>query len=527
MKAVLNNLGVCILTGIFFLLAWNPIGIVPLIFIALLPLLFLHYKHINSKNRVYFLWMFIAFLCLNITTTWWVWNSSSWGALAMLLLNALFMTIPFVLSRWVQKRTTAYIGQIGLVVFWLSFEYVHLRWDGSWPWLNLGNVFSDFTQFVQWYEYTGIFGGSLLVLLVNLFIWNGIYDKKKGFLHATFAMLSVLFLWSYYLGNSDKIKTTDAIDVVCIQPNYDAYTEKFTLPPSQMLDEMITLSQTEVDENTDVLVWPETSLVDNVDVNKPQLDYQIQRLRVWKRKYPNLSIFTGANAQKLYRGIYKKPEMAARNFGRPNSGIWWVFYNASFLLTGDSVYVYHKSKLVPGTEILPFMGTFPFLEKLAVSLDEHSASGTLGTSGHYKPPMAGKHKMVPAICYESIYGEHVANFVNNGAEYISVITNDAWWGNTPGYKQHLSYSKLRAIETRKWVARSANTGISAFINPHGEIVKKSAWQEKIAIKHKIYTNTLKTFYTRHGDYIGRAAVLGSILLSLLCLVPKDLRGKRL
>ena len=520
MKAALNNLVICLLAGLLFMLAWNPFGIVPMVFFALIPILYLHYKNLNRKNGVYFLWMYLAFLSFNIGVTWWVWNSTPWGAITMLVLNSLFMTIPFLLSRWIQKRRNQHVAQLALVIFWLAFEYAHLRWDASWPWLSLGNAFSDFTGFIQWYEFTGIFGGSLLILLVNLFLWNGITQRKPKFIYGTFGLLTFLFLLSLYLGNTNRIKPSGTMEAVCIQPNYDPYTEKFSLPPSQMLNEMVKLSETKVDKNTDILIWPETSLVDNVDVREPQLDYQIQRLSVWKKRFPKLSIYTGSNAQKVFRQTFEKPEPAARHYGPKNSGIWWVYYNASFMLWGDSVSAYHKSKLVPGTEILPFTGTFPFLEKLAVTLDENSASGTLGKSDHHNPMKANRHSMVPAICYESVYGEHIAEFVKNGAEFISVITNDAWWGNTPGYKQHLSYSKLRAIETRKWVARSANTGISAFINPQGEIVKQSNWREKVAIKQNIELNKVKTFYTRNGDYIGRAAALSSLIFFILGFLPK-------
>jgi apolipoprotein N-acyltransferase len=152
-----------------------------------------------------------------------------------------------------------------------------------------------------------------------------------------------------------------------------------------------------------------------------------------------------------------------------------VLYNSSFMLSGDSVSQYHKSKLVPGTEIMPFISYLPFLEELAVGLDENSTTGTLGTSNNYNPINFEQHSLVPAICYESIYGQHLARFVRNGAQFIAIITNDAWWGNTPGYKQHFSYARLRAIENRKWVARSANTGISGFINSKGEVVQQSEY----------------------------------------------------
>jgi apolipoprotein N-acyltransferase len=124
----------------------------------------------------------------------------------------------------------------------------------------------------------------------------------------------------------------------------------------------------------------------------------------------------------------------------------------------------------------------------------------------------------PVICYESIWGEYVADYVQQGAQFIAVITNDAWWGNTAGKDQHLLYAKLRAIETRRWVARSANTGISAFINQRGDIVQKSEWWTSTALKADINLNDELTFYVKHQDYIAFAGCIGSGLFGILMII---------
>src|SRR5690606_7088837 len=112
------------------------------------------------------------------------------------------------------------------------------------------------------------------------------------------------------------------------------------------------------------------------------------------------------------------------------------------------------------------------------------------------------------------YGEFVTGYVKKGANFLAIITNDAWWSDTQGHKQHLSYASLRDIETRKSVARSANTGISAFINEKGEIVKQLGYNKKGTLTSKISVNDKETFYVKYRDYIARISVLFAALILL-------------
>ena len=128
-----------------------------------------------------------------------------------------------------------------------------------------------------------------------------------------------------------------------------------------------------------------------------------------------------------------------------------------------------------------------------------------------------------AICYESVYGEHCAKYVRKGARLLTVITNDAWWGNTPGYRQHLSYSRLRAIETRRWVARCGNTGISAIIDPCGRILDRTPWWEEAVLQGSVQLLQGQSFFVRYGDMVGRVCVF----LFLLLLVAAVVRPRRI
>jgi apolipoprotein N-acyltransferase len=126
-------------------------------------------------------------------------------------------------------------------------------------------------------------------------------------------------------------------------------------------------------------------------------------------------------------------------------------------------------------------------------------------------------KVGTAICYESVYGDYYREYVLNGAQVMSIITNDGWWGDTPGYRQHLSYASLRAIETRRSIARSANTGISAFINQRGEVIASNEWWKPASLTESLPLNNELTIFVRHGDIIGRVAQFLFVLLVLMSL----------
>lgn len=155
-----------------------------------------------------------------------------------------------------------------------------------------------------------------------------------------------------------------------------------------------------------------------------------------------------------------------------------------------------------------------FLESLAISLDENSASGTLGKSDRAMALGDGV-KVAPVICYESIYGDYVSDYVGDGAQWLAVVTNDAWWRNTAGHKQHFSYAKLRAIEQRKWVARAANTGISGFINPLGESVMESVWYQGRAGRCNV---PLEDIESKDGGFVVGA---GTQMAMVQRIVPNE------
>jgi apolipoprotein N-acyltransferase len=527
-----------ILPSLLFWLAWHPISLTPLLFVSFLPFIVLSNRLFDQKGYKYFGLLYLSLLGWNLTTTWWVYYASSWGAIAMLILNSIFMLFPFgILRRLKRKNYSNAVSWSAFIIAWLLYEYGHHRWDLSWPWLCLGNGFSGMVNLVQWYEFTGTLGGSLWVLLVNILAFFTVFtspentlsntsqsrtdnvlensqDKtdqgstpntldfsKVNKLLPTALLVSIVLpvLVSITLKFVRNIDEGKPINVAVLQPSFDPWNEKFVRNPLDLEQEMIQLSRQTIDSTTNWLLWPETSLVSNIDMKSPDVDPQIQMVKSeLLAKYPNLNLLTGVNGIEYYQSA-SKPNRSARK-SQYDAALWYNLYNSALLVKQNGpTQIYHKSKLVPGTEQMPFIQTLPFLESLAISLDENSSTGSLGVSEKATALGDQNSKTAPIICYESIYGDYVGQYVKDGAQWLGILTNDAWWNKTAGYQQHFSYAKLRAIEFRKWVARSANTGTSGFIDPLGNTVQSSGWYEKQCLQQTIYSNDTKTIYFHLGD----------------------------
>lgn len=519
-----------LLSGLLLTFSWFPHGWIPLIFIGFVPLLLVE-RQIAANNGKYhplllFLCSFLTFFTWNILTTWWVKNASFGGAALAIICNSLLMTMVFLVYHRVEKRVGEKWQYLIFCSFWITWEFLHLDWDLSWPWLTLGNAFADARGLIQWYEYTGVFGGGVWVLSANCIIasfftrtadafkfeWN----LKKGSVLAV--LLVVPIVASYIIQPSVAIKDKEAgVDVVAVQPNIDPYNEKFTGSPEEQLRKMLLLAAQQVDSNTAYVLFPETAIPSLVWETKLDENGCIIMLKSFLQQYPHLKIIIGASTARVYEANEKR-SATARKFREDNA--YYDDYNTALQLDGSGkIQIYHKSKLVPGVEKLPFPFIFKFLDKLAIDLG--GTTGSLGTQEEravFVAPEKQVVKAAPVVCYESIYGEYVCGYVQNGANFIAIITNDGWWGDTPGYRQHLKYGALRAIETRRWIARSANTGISCFISPEGEILQETKWWEAAAIKGRIGLRNELTFYAKHGDYIARLAMYLSVLFIIYSML---------
>ncbi|WP_139958769.1 apolipoprotein N-acyltransferase [Flavicella sediminum] len=511
-----------VLSGLILSIAWPTYGFPLFLFIGFVPLLlaehFIRTSESKHKKKLVFFSAYACFLLFNLSTTWWLYFATPFGMLFANFANAFLMTLVFFAYHLIASKMATKLSLISLVCLWIGFEKFHLNWELSWPWLNLGNGFANNYKWVQWYEYTGVFGGTLWVWLVNCLLYKSFlnfYTNKnsklfiKGILGAVTIIIIGVFSSLYLYETTETPK--EKVRVLVLQPNVDPYTEKYNVSNISMAQNLINLASEKLDSTVAFIIAPETTLP------KPRLLKTFEKtqeyllLHNFIQKNPSATFLSGITFVNSF--TEKDTPNATANFYR-NSKEWYNSFNSSFFIQNNKkTETYHKSKLVVGVEHIPYRAVLnPLLGNSMIDLG--GSVSTLTTQKYRKVFSNGSNTMAPIICYESIYGEYVTDYTHKGADFFAIITNDGWWNNSQGHKQHLSMARLRAIENRRSIARSANTGISALINTKGDIMDSLAYEEKGVLKGAISTNKEITFYAQHGDYIFRIAMLTLVIILL-------------
>ena len=523
-----NNIILSLLGTMLLSLGWLEVSGITLL-CALVPLLFISQKLSDSKKDW---WKMFGYASLSLglwsgITTWWIWYAAEIGAILSVIITVLLFGGSFMLYHYVSKRAPKSLAYTILVTCWISMEMLYTYGDVSFPWLMLGNGFANDIKLVQWYEYTGIFGGTLWVLLCNILIFETIIKRVEYSSNTHRAVLSryivtALFIFVPMIAsvvmfyNYEEIG--EDITVQVIQPNIDPFTEKFKIGQIEQNSVMLSLAK-ESPKDVDFIVMPETA-IGLVEEGQMDMNSNISQYRDFLvENYPQAEIIVGA----LSRRVYNRGDKVSETARGSGYNMYDVYNSALAIDTSDVVQIHHKSKLVVGAESMPYKTLVNLFKFLIVDLG--GTTGQLGVDSVrrvFSSPVGVK--LGTAICYESIYGSYFSEFARNGAQVMSVITNDGWWSDAIGYKHHMNYSRFRAVESRRSIVRSANTGISAIINQRGEVISKTEGWVKDSMSGTVKSCDKITFYTQAGDYLGRLSIY-TLLLSLLYYTSYRVRRK--
>ncbi|MBA2610570.1 MAG: apolipoprotein N-acyltransferase [Bacteroidetes bacterium] len=527
MQKKFNYLLLSLFSAILFSAGWL-LHLSVFIFFAFVPLLQLEddlSKQLTVPKRKLklFAYVYFTFLVWNLLTTWWVSQASMVGAIAAFVINSLFMAIIFVIFSNLKNKIHKPFAIWLLIPLWLGYEFVHTIWDLSWSWLILGNVFAFNTNWIQWFEFTGTSGGTLWALFVNILIFNILKNNtslkiisKPVLKIAAAIILPILFSYLIFMIRKPLSDPADKLKVLVVQPNIDPYNDKFVMDFQMQFFKFLEQIKGKVTNETDYIVLPETFIVGQ-GINEDIIDDN-EAIRWFKdsllSKFPKLKIVVGADS---YRFFTSKDKISATAKPYQEEGVYYDSYNTALQIDASGIQIYHKSKLVPGVEQMPFPGLLKPLEGLAIQM-----GGTFGSLGVQYERTVFTDKITatnvaPVVCYESVYSDYVTGYVRKNANVIFIITNDGWWGDTPGHVEHLYYARLRAIENRLQIARSANTGISCFIDEFGTITQATNYWEAAVIEKDIYKNNNHTFYSKFGDLIAYLSVCLSVLLILFSI----------
>ena len=491
--------------------------------------------------RHFWWWHYGTFVAWNAVTTFWVCNATVGGGIFAILANALQMSLVFGLFRWVKRRFQGRrrggaLPYLFLAAAWIAWEKYYLTVaEISWPWLVLGNAFAGTSSLVQWYEFTGTLGGSLWIWASSLSVFgilvalsdgrfSSSWNKKARFAAVAGTVLAVFgpMVWSLVLWNRYQEVSEEVVPVVIAQPDFDPYQKFQSMTQDQqnviLLDQFAQglkeMRKEHPDDTSSVLLLAPETFTSDILCNDVPSSRTFQRFVSFLHGHPGAEILFGASSWTRYEQA-ARPSANARKMG---DGDWYETHNSALIVDSSGRFgLYQKSKLVPGVEMLPYV-------KVLGPIDDKLLGGVAGRCVG-QPAVSNLlfRQEVPvgcAVCYESVYGEHCASYVRAGAKLLTVITNDAWWGDTPGYRQHLNYARLRAIETRRDIARCANTGISAFIDQKGRILSRTTWWEPAVLRGTVNLSSRETFFVRAGDLIGRLSVFLFVLLFAAALIRR-------
>ena len=497
------------------------------------PLLIMDTVADLRRKKCVFPWYFLAFALWNAATTFWVCNATIGGGIAAIVLNSLQMSILFWIFRLSRKRFSDLLSYIFLALMWIAWERFYYFSDISWPWLTLGNAFARSVQDVQWYEYTGALGGSLWIWISNISIFYfimfilGDYMKEMKF----YVKLGIFLLCVVVVGGPICLSRTmyseyeevseGKVPVLIGQPNIDPYQKFHSMSQAEQTDLLLTQFKNELGDSSAgrvLLIAPET-FTNDIVVGEIRESTSFKRFQEFLSPYPNADFLFGASSYE-YVTSAEAPSLTARNV---RDNLWVETHNSALMTDHNGRHeIFHKSKLVVGTELTPYPKLFNKIDDMLGGVMAHC-------SGQEEISVLHLHDGTPvgcAVCYESVFGEYCTGYIKKGAKALAVITNDAWWGDTPGYLQHLSYSSLRAIETRRDIARCANTGVSAFINQRGDIVDKTNWWRRETLSGDINLSSRETFFVKYGDIVGKVSTVIFLALLLLLIIKAFIPSKK-
>jgi apolipoprotein N-acyltransferase len=545
-ERTLFRLCLAVISGVFLGFSFPPSPFYSLAYVAFIPLFFL-FAYFNSYGQIAkysYLFLFVFHLLTVYWTGGFVVGKDVWmmtAGAAVLFIHPVFF-LPFILvSFFIRKRLGLIYGLIGFALFWTSFEYLHSLGEYSFPWLTIGNSQAFDLNRIQIIEYSSIYGLTLLIFAFNilafLLLWkisNNLWKLRSLSVPVALFLLMVLYygpvLYGKWTINKEFNETEKSVCVGVIQPNFnpwdkwgdgsrnkgDSYLYQF----NTYIEETKKLSQ----HKPDIVLWPETAIPFHILL--PRYGKYLATLQLLVDTL-QLPVFTGLPVIEFFDSSNAPATAQKIN----DSDLYVESYNSTVLIQPkcEPGPVHKKSILVPFAERIPYAETFRFLiEPLKWNVGISSWGKGEDTSTYILPLQSRKPiKFSGMICYESVYPNYVREFVKRGAEFLVIITNDSWWGNTSGAYQHAAFASLRAVETRRWMVQCANGGISMIVDPSGTQHLTTSLFSKTRFIGDIYAKSEMTFYVKYGDVFAQLCLTVSMMVLFAAVIQKKREKKDL
>ncbi|HLF19675.1 MAG TPA: apolipoprotein N-acyltransferase [Bacteroidota bacterium] len=538
------NLFLASSSGILLGLAFPPSPLYTLAYVAFIPFFILmeRMKSYAQLFRYSYLFLFLFHLMTVYWTGGWTHGRDVWlmtANVALLVAHPLFYMPSILLSFFVRRRLGLRSGLASFVFLWVAYEYSHSLGELSFPWMTIGNSQAYDLFRSQVVEFTSTYGLSFLLLSFNAlaFFLFFKFSSDQWLLRSWRAILTIGFLVLIYIvplvygsvvkASQNQVMSSNLVKIGLLQPNFDPW-EKWGEGFESKWDSYQLQLRTYLREtkglsgfNPDLIVWPETAI-----------PFPILATR-FAKELPALYRIIDSLGIPVFAGLHHLEYLDSANASvtsqRVSIGLFVESFNSAVLVEPGYRMspVYKKMVLVPFAERIPYASTFRFLiEPLKWNVGISSWGKGRDMLVYSVRTRAGKEtKFSGMICYESVFPNFVREFVRRGAEFLVVITNDSWWGNTSGTYQHAAYASFRAIENRRWVVQCANGGISEFVDPFGTVYASTRMFTSEQLVSHIEARQELTFYATHGDVFAQVCLFCSLVFVILALI-KTMRTMR-
>lgn len=501
MKPLLNNILLTISSAILLTLAFPKYDIWVLAWAGLIPLFFVVSR--NNRRRV-FLWCWFSGSLFYFLTVNWITQTMTqyggmplWLSFMVLLLLSVYLGLYTGLFGYLCKLLsdkTSIPLPVTAPLLWVSLEFLKAHLISGFPWASLGYSQYKFLHVIQIADITGVYGVSFLIVAVNAALFGLFMLRKERVLRNRIRIISissVVFLfvlslcYGYYRLSRDYDSTDRGVKIAVLQGNIPQNLKWDSSFKRRTVDIYKRLTNEAAGHNPDLVIWPETAA-----------PFFFQEESQYRDE-----IFDIASAGHTYL-LFGNPAYEITDNNVQN------MLNSAYLISPEreTLARYDKIHLVPFGEYVPLSKILFFIEKIT------EGTGDFTSGRDYVVMELPQGKFGVVICYEVIFPELVRKFVRDGAGFMITITNDAWFGKTSAPYQHFTMAVFRSVENRIYFARSANTGVSGFISPKGEIQQASPIFEESLLIRNIFPSDTKTFYTKHGDMFAYGAILMTCIM---------------
>jgi apolipoprotein N-acyltransferase len=512
------RLFLALIFGLMLGLAYPPVPTGITAAFAFVPF-FLLFESID-KYGTGFRYSYLSFFIFNLITLYWAGGFAYCrdmyqmvAGILLLIAHPIFFSVPIMAWIFIRRQLGFKISVLMFPFLWVAFEYLHSLTEISFPWLILGNTQTYDLSIIQFASITGVYGVSFWLLLLNVLafiLFTKIYLKEwkplTPFTLVTMFCILVIYFVPKYFGDRIIHNTQPVIgaivQIAIIQPNIDPF-EKWDERPEKSLDIIQQQTGKILYKGVDLILWPETAVP--FYILHPANKLYLEKLKLQVNSI-NCNLLTGIPDIRYYKQTDDIPKTSKTSL----AGEHYDTYNSSMLLQPkrDDIQKYAKIILVPFAERVPFSEALNILNAMQWNFGLGGWSHGKDTTVFQCMTQDGrKIKFSNMICYESVYPQLVSAFVRRGTQFLTVITNDSWWGNTSGAYQHKQIAVMRAIENRRWVVQCANGGISVFIDPYGNITQATNMYEQSTLFGSVQVIESQSFYTRYGDWLAEVALI--------------------